>query len=258
MATTDQANDETFEAIIEASRLQDTLDAVGVLVDEMRLHVEPEGIEIRAVDPANVAMIDLELAVQAFESYVGTGRTLGVNVERLQEFLGMADSDDLVKLEFDSDARRLNLEIDGLDATFALIDPDSIRQEPDIPELDLPVRATIEGRDLSRGVTAASMIDDHIELGADPEADLIYVNAQGDTDDIHLELDSDDYISLDASEDASSLFGLDYVTDIEGPIPADAEVTLNLGSEFPVKIDVQIADGHASVLYMIAPRVQND
>jgi len=34
---------------------------VSVLVDECKIHLEEDGLEIRAVDPANVGMVDLSL-----------------------------------------------------------------------------------------------------------------------------------------------------------------------------------------------------
>ena len=48
-----------FNAIVRAETLQATLDSVGVLVDECKIHLDDGGIEIRAVDPANVGMVDL-------------------------------------------------------------------------------------------------------------------------------------------------------------------------------------------------------
>lgn len=247
-----------FEGIIEASRLVETLDVVDVLVQESKVHVDPDGIGIRAVDPANVGMVDLGIDKQAFESYQGSGRIIGIDVERLQEFLGMAESDDLVKLDFDDETGKLHIKIDGLEGTIGLIDPNSIRQEPDIPDLDLPATAVIEGRHLSRGVDAANLVSDNIELGVDADEQVMFVDADGDTDDVHLELGSDDYDSLDASGDALSIFSLDYLADMESAIPADAEVEVRLGEEFPAKIAFELADGHASVEYVLAPRIRGD
>src|SRR6056297_2831657 len=177
-----------FKAIVRAERLQSTLDSVGVLVDECKIHLDEGGIEIRAVDPANVGMVDLSLDAEAFESYEADGGLIGVNLVRLQDIAGMADSGQLVELELDEETRKLHISIDGLEYTLALIDPDSIRQEPDLPDLDLSSHIVIEGRDINRAVTAADMVSDHIALGVDATDELFYVDAEGDTDDVHLEL----------------------------------------------------------------------
>ena len=246
-----------FNAIVSADTLQATLDSVSVLVEECKIHLEDDGLEIRAVDPANVGMVDLSLSASAFESYETDGGLIGVNLSRLEDIAGMADSDQLIHLELDEETRKLHIAIDGLEYTLALINPDSIRQEPDLPDLDLPAEIVLEGRDIDRAVTASDMVSDHIELGVDDTDELFYVDAEGDTDDVHLELTAEDLIDLTAGP-ASSLFSLDYLKDMNKAIPSDAEVTVDLGEEFPVKLHFEIAEGQGQVTYMLAPRVQSD
>jgi len=246
-----------FRAIVSAETLRAALDSVSVLVDECKVRLDEEGLTIRAVDPANVGMVDLSLSAEAFESYEADGGVIGVNLSRLEEFAGMADADQLVQLELDEETRKLHVTIDGLEGTLALIDPDSIRQEPDIPDLDLPATVVVEGRDIDRAVKAADMVSDHIALGVDADEEHFYVDAAGDTDDVHLELTQDDLIDLVAG-DAESLFSLDYLKDMNKAIPKDAEVTMELGEEFPVKLHFDIAEGNGQVTYMLAPRIQSD
>jgi len=246
-----------FKAIVSADTLKETLDSVSVLVDECKIHLDEDGLSIRAVDPANVGMVDLDLAAAAFESYEADGGLIGVNLSRLEDIAGMADAGQLVQLELDEETRKLHIQIDGLEYTLALIDPDSIRQEPDIPDLDLPAHVVIEGRDIDRAVTAADMVSDHIALGVDAADELFYVDAEGDTDDVHLELTRDQLIDLEAGE-AHSLFSLDYLKDMNKAIPKDAEVELELGDEYPVKMHFDIAEAQGQVTYMLAPRIQSD
>ncbi|MFD1646508.1 DNA polymerase sliding clamp [Haloarchaeobius litoreus] len=246
-----------FKAIVSAETLKTTLDSVSVLVDECKVHLDEDGIEIRAVDPANVGMVDLRLSAEAFESYEADGGVIGVNLSRLEDIAGMADAGQLVELELDEETRKLHIQIDGLEYTLALIDPDSIRQEPDIPDLDLSAEIVIEGKDINRAVKASDMVSDHIALGVDADDELFYVDAEGDTDDVHLELTTEQLIDLQAG-DARSLFSLDYLKDMNKAIPADAEVTLELGAEFPLKITFPIAEGQGSVLFVLAPRIQSD
>src|SRR6056297_3305200 len=246
-----------FKAIVSAETLTSALDSVSVLVDECKIHLEEDGLEIRAVDPANVGMVDLRLDAAAFESYETDGGLIGVNLSRLEDIAGMADAGQLVHLDLDEETRKLHISIDGLEYTLALIDPDSIREEPDLPDLDLAANIVIEGRDIDRAVTAADMVSDHIELGVDESREVFYVRAQGDTDDVNLELDAGDLIDLVAGE-AESLFSLDYLKDMNKAIPKDAEIEMELGEEFPVKMHFDIAEGDGTVTYMLAPRIQSE
>jgi len=246
-----------FKAIVDAETLQEALDSVSVLVDECKIHLNEEGLAIRAVDPANVGMVDLELAAEAFESYQADGGLIGVNLSRLEDIAKMTNAGQLVQLELDEETRKLHIDTDGLEYTLALIDPDSIRKEPDLPDLDLPARIVLEGANIDRAVKAADMVSDHIALGVDADAETFYVDAEGDTDDVHFELGRADLIDL-AAGDAHSLFSLDYLKDMDKAIPKDAEVEMELGEEFPVKMHFDIAAGNGTVTYMLAPRIQSD
>ena len=246
-----------FKAIVSASTLQDALDSVSVLVDECKVRLNEGALSIRAVDPANVGMVDLTLEAAAFESYEADGGVIGVNLARLEDIAGMANSGDLIHLELDEETRKLHIETDGLSYTLALIDPDSIRQEPDIPDLDLPGEIVVEGAQLDRGITAAAMFSDHIRLRVDEADEAFFVEAEGDTDDVDLELGREDLIALTAGP-ADSLFSLDYLKDMNRAIPGDAEVTVELGEEFPVKLHYGFAEGLGQTTFMLAPRIQSD
>ena len=246
-----------FKAIVSASTLRDALDSVSVLVDECKIRLNEDELAIRAVDPANVGMVDLTLEAAAFESYEADGGVIGVNLNRLEDIAGMANSGDLVQLELDEETRKLHIQIDGLSYTLALIDPDSIRQEPDIPDLDLPAEIVVEGAQLDRGITAADMVSDHIRLRVDGAEESFFIEAEGDTDDVDLRLDREDLIDLQAGP-ADSLFSLDYLKDMNKAIPSDAEVRVELGEEFPVKLHYEFAEGMGQVTYMLAPRIQSD
>ncbi|KTG08161.1 DNA polymerase [Haloprofundus marisrubri] len=246
-----------FQAIVSASTLRDALDSVSVLVDECKIRLNEDELAIRAVDPANVGMVDLTLDAAAFESYEADGGVIGVNLSRLEDIAGMANTGDLVHLELDEETRKLHIQIEGLSYTLALIDPDSIRQEPDIPDLDLPATIVVEGTHLDRGIKAADMVSDHIGLRVDEADETFHIEAEGDTDDVDLELGRDDLIDLSAGP-ADSLFSLDYLKDMNKAIPSDAEVTVELGEEFPVKLHYEFGEGMGHVTYMLAPRIQSD
>jgi len=246
-----------FKAIVDADTLKATLDSVSVLVEECKIHLEPDGIHIQAVDRSNVGMVDLRLSAAAFESYEADEGLIGVNLPRLENVADIADSGQLVHMELDEETRELNIHVDSLDYTLGLIDPDLIPQESDIPDLDLPAEIVIEGRDVDRAVTAADKVSDHIALGVSETEEAFEVEAEGDNDDIHLLLDEEDLIDLQVGE-AYSLYSLEYLKKMNKAIPKDAEVTVELGEEFPVKLHFEYAEGEGQVTYMLAPRIQSD
>ena len=248
----------SFSALASVDTLQDALDPVSALVDECKIRLNEDGLSIRAGDPAYVGMVDMHLTTSGFEAYEADGGVIGVSLDRLEDVLSMGDSGDLVSLDLNEQTRKLDIHISGLSYTLALIDPDSIRQEPDIPELELPARLVLTGDDIDYGITAADLVSDHITLRADETAEEFHIEAQGDTDDVDLTFANDDLLAGSVDEAAESLFSLDYLKDMSRAMDTDAEVSLLLGSEMPVKLRYSRNNGFVEVVYMLAPRIKSE
>lgn len=253
------SKDKPLQIQASAAFLNDLLAPVMALVDETRVQVSDDGLLFMMADPANVGMVRVNVPASAFAGFAThTPRELGVNLGRLEAMLSVPDSDDIVTLRIDAETRKLHIETEeGFEGTMALIDPDSVRESPTLPDLDLPAEIIIEGADLDRARKAADMVSDHIEFGVDPDEEVFYARAQGDTDDIEMELTRDDVVDLTAGE-ASSLFSLDYIKSISGPIGTGTEVTVELGTEFPVVVQYQLGEGDIHVTNLVAPRIQSE
>lgn len=243
---------------IPVSTLSTALSPVSALVNECKLQLNDDGMSITAVDPANVAMVDMSIDSSNFESYSADDATLGINLERFEEVLSMGESGDVVKVSLDGETRKLDIAIGDLSYTQALIDPDSIRKEPDIPDLELSSTLVCEGEQISRGVAAADLCSDHVNLRADPDSGTFHIEAEGDTDDVDLELGDDELLSAQVEDSCESLFSLDYLSDMERAIPSDVEVSMRLGTEMPVKLRYSLDDGGVSVVNMLAPRISSE
>ena len=268
VATDASETEAGFKAIGEQQYFAEFFEQFDALAEEMKLHLDSGGLFGIVVDPASVAMCRDSLDREAFNHYSASGGVIGLNISRILDILGMGNNEDLVELELDTETRKLHIQVDGLSYTLALIDPDSIRKEPEIPEdLDLPATMTVAVADLKRGIKAADMVSDHIRFrtGTSDDGKLAaYIEAEGDTDDVDLELTHEELVSIDASpDDGDSLFSLDYLKDIRKPIPNDAEVRVELGEEHPIKLhyghtemDEDALAGDCTV--MLAPRISSD
>ncbi|KCZ73152.1 DNA polymerase sliding clamp subunit [Candidatus Methanoperedens nitroreducens] len=244
-----------FKAVIGAEKLKDAIESISTLVDEARFKLTTDGITVRAVDPANVAMVSLDLAKDAFDSYEATEGELGIDLTKLNSIMEMADKSDNIELDLDETAHKLIVRMRGLSYTMSLLDPSSIRKEPKIPALDLPAHIVIRGEDLRRAVKAAEKVSDYMSMGV--KGNIFFMEAEGDTDKVRLEMTKDQLIDLQAGE-AKSLFSLDYLTDIAKIAGKAEEVTIDLGKDYPLKARFKIAQGHGEVSYMLAPRVESE
>lgn len=248
--------DPAVQATVRSEYLLSTVDALRALVSECRLEFGPEGLSASAADPASVALVKTSLTAEAFESYDVDGELVGVNLDRLSEVVGMAAGGQPVELFLDAETRRLHVVVDELSYTLGLIDPEAVREPPELDEgaFTHTARAVVAGREIGRFVSAAAMVADHLTLGVDESEAALYVDAEGDTDHVSLRLSEAELAALDAG-DAHSLFSLDYLRDMAKPMPADAPVTLRLGTEMPVRFGLETADGAGSVEYLLSPRL---
>lgn len=103
-----------FRATIQATYLKTILSSLRALVEEARIRVTEEGLTVRAVDSANVAMDDFQLKAAAFESFEATPGTLGLNLDRLADPVHLATKNDLVQLFLDPESGMLMVVVDGL------------------------------------------------------------------------------------------------------------------------------------------------
>lgn len=244
-----------FKAIIESEKLKDTIEAVSSIVDEAKINLTPDGMSIRAVDPANVAMVSLSLKSGAFEEFTATDGELGVDLNRFSDILGMAEKAETVELELDEETHKMVIRMSGLTYNISLLDPASIRKEPKIPQLDLPAVIVLAGNDLKRAVKAAEKVSDHMAMGVEGES--FYLEAEGDSDRMRLDMVKDQLISLQPA-DARALYSLDYLSDMIKSAGRSNEVTIELGKDFPVKLNFTIANGSGEVNYLLAPRIETD
>ncbi len=244
-----------FKAEIKSDRLKDSIEILSVMLDEAKFKLTPVGMSARAVDAANVAMVSFDLAKDAFESYEATDGELGIDLTKLNGVMEMADKDDKIQLELDEAAHKLIVRVHGLAYTMSLLDPSSIRKEPKIPNLNLPASIVIRGENIKRAVKAAEKVSDYMALGV--KGDVFFMEAEGDTDKVLVEIPKDQLIDLKPA-DVKALFSLDYLSDMSKTVGKANEVTLNIGTDYPLKVAFKFAEGHGRAEYMMAPRVDSN
>lgn len=244
----------SFRATADADVLESALEPVLALFEECHLRFDADGITLSAIDPATVAWVDLELASDAFESFEATAGHVGIDLDRLADVVGMAESGGTVRLDFDPGTRRLRVRIGGLTYDLAVLDPDTIRSPPESTDFDEAFTATVglDGRAIEDAVAAADMVSDHLAVGIDEADELLYAAAEGDTDTVRLEYPADDCAGFDPGP-AHSLFSVSYLDSIASVLPADGPVDLRLGEEAPIELAFDLAGG--SVRYVVAPRI---
>lgn len=257
-AATEPAPQLAVDAIVPAGILQQLVETYTPISSEGRLNFDEDGVHVKVVGPANVAMALSDLSTDAFESFESVPTlTIGVNFDRLDEALSIAGTDDLVHLTVDMESRKCHLGLGNVDQTIRLIDPEVIRKEPELPDLELPNSITVESGDLDTVRKVADMVSDHLELQGDPGAEEARFVAQGDIEDSTVTFGHDDVLDAKLTEEVSTLVSLDYFHELSKPIPTGTEVEILFGDDFPMLWEWEASDGHQETTQMLAPRIRS-
>ncbi|MCX6664456.1 MAG: proliferating cell nuclear antigen (pcna) [Euryarchaeota archaeon] len=244
-----------FNAKVKSDVLKGIIDVTSPLVNEAKFNVTSKGISLRAVDPAHVAMVDLEIKSKAFEEYKADEMELGIDLDKFSGIMRLANSGDMISLEYDEDANRLIIKIGNLVRKMGLIDtagmPDS-----KAPNLTLPAKIIIKASELSQGVRASEAVSDHLTLSVDKDTFELF--AEGDTDTVHLKLPKDMLVELTTQGKHKSLFSIDYFSNMIKSVKGDDPITISMGTDNPIKVDFDFADKKGHVSYLLAPRIESD
>ena len=242
-----------FQANIKMETLKEVVDITATLVAETKLNITKKGIELRTVDLAHVAMIDLFVSSSAFTSYKSKDSEIGINLDKLKDVLRLAKAGDEIQIKHDEEKTKLVVKVGNITRRMALVDTAGM-SDPKVPSLDLATKVTLKTTDLHRGIQAAVGVSDHVAFVARPDGfDIV---AEGDTDNVSLNLDKEKLENLECKEKVRSMFPIEYLSRIVKEIKGE-NVTLNLGNDFPVRIEFDIAEGNGHVVYLLAPRIEN-
>jgi proliferating cell nuclear antigen len=262
-----------YTAEVNQYHLEEYLRAVDAVVDECRLRITEDGFETNAVDPANVAMVRAELNSDVFHAS-GTGDfETGLPTYRLINLLERMD-ESVIGLEYDDERRKLDLTGGPYRYTLSCIDPESLREDPTIPDMDLGFTGDIKIGRLREAVEWFDEFTTHANFCYEPEDSRFYIeglerdrSGSVKTDDGLFELARSELEYVREAGPAHSHFSLDYLRDIVNAVPDGRTVTLQVGEEFPMKLSYKIGweetgpnEGyaHGEVTFMQAPRIASD
>lgn len=240
--------------IVEAELLKTLLKGLNILVNEARFRFEQDGLKVMAVDPANVAMVSVNLPATSCEVYTVDGEevVVGVNIDGLSDILKLARKRDIAEMIIDDS--NLTLRFGCLEYSIALIDPSAIRKEPKEPELELPAKAVLNAGEFKKAIQSADKVTDHIVFRSDSES--FYIEAKGDVDAIKVDFRYD-LIEHNKAE-ARSMFSVEYLKEFVRIAGNKDNVTIYLGNDMPLRLHFGVDGGKLEVEYILAPRIETE
>lgn len=243
-----------FSADLKSDTLKGLVNIISTLIDEVKFTITPEGMTLKAVDAAHVAMIEMEVEKCAFDKYEAEDCEIGLDLDKVKDVLKLVASGDVIGMEQDDTHGRLVFKVGNITRRMNLVDTTTM-SDPKVPQLSLTAKISLPVDELQKGIRAADKISDHITLKAGPGYFDMF--CEGDTDSVSLHLDGAS-VEVDSDSEVCSMFPLDYFSNIIKAIPAGTTVMVELDNDYPVKLVFSLADGNARVNYLLAPRIESE
>ena len=244
-----------FNAKVKSEVLKGIIDVTSPLVNEVKFNITSKGISLRAVDPAHVAMVDLQINSKAFEEFKANEMELGIDMDKLSSIMRLSNTGDMVSMEYDENTNRLIIKIGNLVRRMGLIDTAGM-PDPKMPNLNLPAKVIIKAAELNQGVRASEAVSDHLALTVNKDNFELF--AEGDTDTVNLKLPKKLLTELDAKSKCKSLFSIDYFSNMIKPVKGEDPITIMIGNDNPIKVEFNIAEDKGHVTYLLAPRIESE
>jgi proliferating cell nuclear antigen len=242
----------------DAKLLRDMFQAIAILVDEATFNLNPEEIQLRAMDPSRVAMIDFQWPKTIFDEYqCDEPQKICVNIAELLKLLRRTGRDETVELSLSPETARMQIAITGkYSRTFDMPTLEPQEEETPIPKVTFKVTAKTTADGLRQAIEDAQLVSDHVRIEADGEK--LTLQATGDLMGATIELrkGSDALLDLETQEPSKATFSLSYLVEIIKAATATSEIaTMQFANDMPIRLDFhQPKEG--KLTYYLAPRIE--
>ena len=248
-----------FEAEIGVGEWVDCLETITAIIDRGRLNITDDGWKVNMVDPANIALISLELQRDAFDKFeLETEESedrikIGVDFENLLGMLRLWEEGKKVELKLDEHAKKLSVKSDIFEFSISLPVLSSFRTEQKIPKLNFPVQVIIEMEEFIRAIHAMERLSDTVTLGV--EGEQFYMKAKNE-DGVLKSVLRNVFLPKKDLGNFHSRYSLDYLSAMCKGMTHAKNLTLNFGMAYPLQIGFEA--GNQKVSYLLAPRIDNE
>ena len=250
-------NEEMRISLADGKVFKESLSLVSDLVTETKIKIKKEGIELVAMDPANVSMVILNLKSAMFTEYkVEKDAEIGMNLSNLKQVLRRMKSSDIVSLWVADNKFHIAYNDGKTSKNFDLPIIDLEEKEQKVPDLKFAVSITTSSEMFSSAIEDVDIVAESASFKANPNKFMITAEGELNTAKIEIPKDDNTSIKLAGTEDISSKYSVEYLKKMAQGSKLSEKVNVNFSKDYPLKLEFKEETFELS--YILAPRVEND
>ncbi|MEM0143218.1 MAG: hypothetical protein QXL94_04620 [Candidatus Parvarchaeum sp.] len=240
----------------DAEVFKKMMETIGSLMSDVSIDFNEEGFAIKAMDPANIAMLLFEAKKSIFSNFnVEKPVKISVSLDDLNGILRLAKKDDKIKM---SDSKnKLIIDINGRNRQhfgIPLIDENYTAQK--IPQLKFTSEITVLSSLVKDSVKAASLIDDSIYFTVDRPRFII--SSKSEEKEFSQELsinENKEIFDLKSESTTRSKYSIEYLSKFLYAVDPEKPVKMSFSNNYPLKIDYEI-NSDALMSFILANRLE--
>lgn len=243
--------------LTEPKYFKDSISIISDLVTEAKFKVSPDGLELVAMDPANVAMVIFKLLSSCFTQYqLEKPEELAINLNNLKQVLRRIKSDDVLTLETEENKLKIQLK-SNTTRSFSIPIIELEDKEQKVPELSFPISIETNTGILTESIEDVSVVAESVTFLA--EKNLFNIKAEGDLSKAFIEIkpDEDTVIKTSSVDKFKAKYSLEYLKKMIAGGKLTDKVNLCFNNDYPLKLEYKVLD-KLMLSFILAPRVDND
>ncbi len=241
--------------LAEPKYLKDSISIISDLVSEGTFKITKEGIELVAMDPANVAMVIFKLLSSSFVEYdLEKEVELAINLNSLKQVLRRVGGNEILTLELKDNRLRVEFK-SRTKRTFELPIIDMEEKEQKVPNLEFPVTVAIDSSVLNQAIEDADVVAESVSLVAEPGK--FSVVAEGDLSRASLEIEGSEDAKIVAETKVKAKYSIEYLKKIIAGSKISDKVVIMFNKDYPLRVDYKVLN-KIDLGFILAPRVDND
>lgn len=244
--------------LADPTLLKDSITVISELVNEARFKITRDGLELVAMDPANVAMVIYKLLSSSFTEYdVEKEQEIAINLANFKQILRRVGASDILTLEVTGE-NKLQIQLKGgTTRTFSLPLIEIEEKEQRIPSLTFPIMIGTNSSILNDAISDVDIVAESVTFAAEPEK--LTISAEGDLSKAHIEIKSseDTKIKSESPAKIKAKYSIEYLKKMINAGKLANEVTVFFNQDYPLKLEYKIVD-KLLLSFILAPRVEND
>ena len=236
--------------LTDAKILSESINIISDLVTEVKAKIGKEGLNIIAIDPANVALVNLSIPHSAFSMFeLENEEVLGLNLGDLKQVLKRVPMGSSLTIEKEDNLLKFGIEGTRRHFKLALINIE--QEEKKIPELEFNSKIEINSDILATAIEDASIVADACTFSV--SKDNFSIEAQGALNSTKTEF-SGEQVKIE-TKDAKAKYSIEYLQKFMKAGRISDKTTIQFSSDYPARLDFK---GAAEMIFILAPRVEED